>query len=59
VFHVDLAPGATQLSYILHNGDTKDPGPDQTLDLTTTGHEVWQLQSADPDDPYLIPNRSP
>jgi glycosidase len=59
IFRIDLAAGATQLNYILHRGDTKDPGPDQSLDLTTTGHEVWQLQSADPDDPYLIPHRSP
>jgi glycosidase len=59
VFRIDLAPGATRLDYILHRGDTKDPGPDQSLDLVATGHEVWQLQAADPDNPHLIPTRAP
>jgi glycosidase len=59
IFRVDLAAGATQLNYILHRGDAKDPGPDQALDLTTTGHEVWQVQAADPDDPYVVPRRAP
>ncbi|MEZ0029048.1 pullulanase-type alpha-1,6-glucosidase [Kitasatospora sp. MAP12-15] len=43
VFDVPLAPGATSLSYILHNGDTKDQPADQSLDLATYGNEVWVL----------------
>lgn len=42
-FDVPLAAGATALSYIIHNGDTKDLPSDQSLDLTGTGHEVWLL----------------
>nr|WP_245673997.1 pullulanase-type alpha-1,6-glucosidase [Actinoplanes rectilineatus] len=43
VFEVPLAAGATSLSYILHNGDTKDLPTDQSLDLARAGHEVWLL----------------
>ncbi|MGW5668799.1 pullulanase-type alpha-1,6-glucosidase [Micromonospora sp. NPDC003776] len=43
VFRVPLAAGATGLSYIVHNGDTKDQPDDQRLDLTTVGHEIWLL----------------
>ena len=58
VFRVDLVDGAEQLAYILHRGETKDPGPDQSLDFATYGHEVWQLQDADPENPYVAPPRS-
>ena len=57
-FRVDLADGADQLAYILHRGDTKDPGPDQFLVFDAYGHEVWQLQGADPEGPYVAPPRS-
>jgi hypothetical protein len=57
VFQVDLVDGAEQLAYILHRGDTKDPGPDQLLTFDTYGHEVWQLQGADPESPYVAPPR--
>ena len=40
-------PGATQIGYIFHRGDTKDPGADQFLDFAKYGYEVWQLQGAD------------
>ena len=56
-FRVDLADGADQLAYILHRGDTKDPGPDQFLVFDDFGHEVWQLQGANPEDPYVAPRR--
>ncbi|WP_328913073.1 MULTISPECIES: pullulanase-type alpha-1,6-glucosidase [unclassified Streptomyces] len=46
VYEVPLAAGATSLSYILHNGDTKDLPSDQSLDLTANGHEVWLLDGA-------------
>jgi len=58
-FRVDLADGADQLAYILHQGDTKDPGPDQFLPFGTYGYEVWQLQGADPENPYVAPLRHP
>jgi glycosidase len=59
VFRIDLADGADQLAYILHRGDTKDPGPDQFLVFAQDGHEVWQLQGADPERPYVAPVRGP
>jgi pullulanase-type alpha-1,6-glucosidase len=54
-WEIDLADGATQLAYIIHRGDTKDPGPDQFLELDVYGHEVWQLENADPEAPYILP----
>jgi glycosidase len=56
-FRVELADGADQLAYILHRGDTKDPGPDQFLVFDVYGHEVWQVQGADPENPYVAPPR--
>jgi Alpha amylase, catalytic domain/Bacterial pullanase-associated domain/Alpha amylase, C-terminal all-beta domain len=55
-FRVDLVDNADQLAYILHRGDTKDPG-DQFLVFDNYGHEVWQLQGADPENPYVAPLR--
>ncbi|GAA1068871.1 pullulanase-type alpha-1,6-glucosidase [Kitasatospora nipponensis] len=52
VFEVPLAPGATSLSYILHNGDSKDLPDDQSLDLATYGHEVWVVGGTPG---YLLP----
>ncbi|MDX3662987.1 pullulanase-type alpha-1,6-glucosidase [Streptomyces sp. ID05-26A] len=49
---VPLAAGAAGLSYIVHRGDAKDPGPDQFLDLGQKGNEVWQLQG---NETYLLP----
>ena len=54
-FEVPLTDGATQLAYIIHRGDEKDPGPDQFLNLNSYGYEVWQLAGADPEDPYILP----
>lgn len=54
VFTVPLLSGASHLAYILHRGDTKDPGPDQLLDLASTGQEIWQIAAADPATPYLL-----
>jgi hypothetical protein len=56
-FRVDLIDGADQLAYILHRGDAKDPGPDQFLVFDSYGHEVWQVQGADPENPYVAPPR--
>ncbi|MFF7636413.1 pullulanase-type alpha-1,6-glucosidase [Kitasatospora sp. NPDC008050] len=41
VFTVPLAPGATVLDYILHNGDTKDLPDNQELNFAVNGREVW------------------
>ncbi|MYV95079.1 pullulanase-type alpha-1,6-glucosidase, partial [Streptomyces sp. SID1034] len=54
-FEVPLAPGATSLSYILHQGDRKDLPDDQSLDLATYGHEVWLLAGQPK---YLLPQGS-
>ena len=44
-FRVPLVDGASQLAYILHRGDTKDPGPDQFLVFDDYGHEVWHSRA--------------
>ncbi|MEN4041328.1 MAG: pullulanase-type alpha-1,6-glucosidase, partial [Anaerolineaceae bacterium] len=55
VFKLDLIGNTGQMGYIFHRGDTKDPGPDQILEFDTYGYEVWQLQGADPEAPYILP----
>ncbi|MFK0107581.1 pullulanase-type alpha-1,6-glucosidase [Streptomyces sp. NPDC091217] len=52
VFEVPLTAGATSLSYIIHNGDTKDLSADQSLDLKSDGYEVWLLNGQDK---HLLP----
>jgi pullulanase-type alpha-1,6-glucosidase len=52
VFRVPLADGAKSLNYILHKGDEKDLPSDQSLELPTTGNEVW-LQAGQAG--YLLP----
>lgn len=54
-FKVELTNNKERVGYVLHRGDEKDPGPDQFLDVTTHGYEVWQLQGADPAKPYVLP----
>lgn len=54
-FEIPLFADATELGYILHRGDEKDPGPDQFLTFDKDGYEVWQLENADPETPYIIP----
>jgi hypothetical protein len=53
-FEIPLASGAEKLSYIIHRGDQKDPGPDQDLVFATNGYEVWQIASADSQRPFLL-----
>ena len=55
IFKVNLTANAQQIGYIFHKGDEKDPGPDQFLVFGDKGYEVWQLQGADPEDPYVRP----
>ena len=54
-WQVPLTDGASELAYIIHRGDEKDPGPDQFLTFSVYDYEVWQLENADPDSPYIIP----
>lgn len=44
-----------ELSYIIHRGDEKDPGPDQFLNFERWGCEVWQVQGAEPEAPWVLP----
>jgi pullulanase-type alpha-1,6-glucosidase len=55
VFEVPLINNKQIVNYIFHRGDTKDPGPDQSLDIAKWGCEVWQAQGADPENPYILP----
>ncbi len=56
-WEVPLQSGADELGFIIHNGDAKDPGPDQLLQLAA-GSEAWIvsgvpevfLQQVDPAD---------
>ncbi|HKI80669.1 MAG TPA: pullulanase-associated domain-containing protein, partial [Pseudodesulfovibrio sp.] len=43
---IDLQPEADYVNYIVHRGDEKDPGPDQDLDIPTTGREIWLIQGS-------------
>jgi pullulanase len=45
-WEVAMQPGATMLNYIVHRGDEKDPGPDQSLDLVAVGSEIWLIQGS-------------
>ncbi|MGI5291577.1 pullulanase-type alpha-1,6-glucosidase [Nonomuraea polychroma] len=42
-YRVPLVEGAQNLSYIIHRGDDKDLPADQSLDVSTVGHELWRL----------------
>ncbi len=55
IFEVPLINNKQIVNYIFHRGDEKDPGPDQTLDISKWGCEVWQAQGADPENPYILP----
>jgi glycosidase len=56
-WEVSLRVGVDELGFIIHNGDAKDPGPDQFLKLAA-GQEAWVvsgvaqvfLQPVDPND---------
>ncbi|MCB0184561.1 MAG: hypothetical protein KDE31_09855, partial [Caldilineaceae bacterium] len=42
-FQVPLAADATELAYILHRGERKDPGPDQALSLADDNNDVYEV----------------
>jgi pullulanase-type alpha-1,6-glucosidase len=56
VFEVPLFEGMERVNYILHRGDEKDPGPDQSLVFDPWGYEVWQLEGEgpDPETPHYV-----
>ncbi len=43
-FKVPLIGGNKSIGYILHQGNAKDPGPNQAIDVTKNGYELWQIQ---------------
>jgi glycosidase/fibronectin type 3 domain-containing protein len=62
-WEVPLRADADELGFIIHNGETKDPGPDQLLKLAT-GQAAWvvsgvpqlYLQPVDPNElPTVLP----
>ncbi len=38
---IRLTDGAKKVGFIIHKGDSKDPGPDMFLELDRHGREVW------------------
>ncbi len=46
-FDVGVTAGATDVGLILHNGNTKDPGPNQSVDPATQGNEFWEISGND------------
>jgi pullulanase len=46
-FDIGVTSGATNVGIILHNGNTKDPGPNEYVDPATQGNEFWQLSGSD------------
>ncbi len=55
VFVVPLTAGATELAYLIHRGDKKDPGPDQFLRIVEGQNEVWQIADDDTDQYFVQP----
>ena len=55
IWQVPMEDGAEFLNYIIHMGETKDPGPDQQMKFEITGCEIWLVegdatQYTNPDD---------
>ncbi len=46
-FDVGVIANAQNVGLILHNGNTKDPGPNQYVDPATQGNEFWELSGSD------------
>jgi pullulanase len=42
-FDVGITAGAKDVGIIVHNGGTKDPGPDEHVNPSTQGNEFWQI----------------
>ena len=46
-FDVGVTTGAQNVGLIIHEGDTKDPGPNEFIDPSTQGNEFWALSGTD------------
>ena len=46
-FVIDVNEDAESVNYIVHKGDEKDPGPDQTLTFAEHGREIWLIQGSE------------
>ncbi len=46
LWEIPMAEGADFLNYIVHNGDEKDPGPDQVMTFAQVGCEIWLVQGS-------------
>ncbi|WP_369434386.1 pullulanase-type alpha-1,6-glucosidase [Psychromonas sp. MME1] len=44
VYKIDLKPGATCVTYIMHKGNEKEPGGDRKWDMSTLGKKVYLAQ---------------
>ncbi len=45
-FDVGVTSTAQNVGIIIHNGNTKDPGPNEFVDPATQGKEYWQLSGS-------------
>jgi pullulanase-type alpha-1,6-glucosidase len=43
---VSLSDGAQEVGFIVHKGDTKDPGPDMFLEIADHGEEIWLVSGS-------------
>ena len=41
-----MQPEADNFNNIIHKGDQKDPGPDQTLHFSAIGREIWLIEGS-------------
>ncbi len=44
-FDVGITAGAKNVGLIVHNGDNKDPGPNEYVNPSTQGFEFWQVSN--------------
>jgi len=45
-FDIGVTSTAQNVGIIIHNGNIKDPGPNEFIDPATHGHEYWQLSGS-------------
>ena len=44
IWDIEINPGAENVNYVIHRGDEKDPGADQSINFKELGCEIWQVQ---------------
>lgn len=55
-FELPLTADATEVGYVLHRGETKDPGPDQFIQVSDDDEiEVWQIADDDTEQHFVLP----